>query len=398
MKTILEPSRTTPVIGEYDVAVVGGGIAGIAAALAAARAGASVLLAERQYALGGLATLGLIAIYLPLCDGRGTQVSFGIAEELLRLSIRHGHEGSYPKPWLQGGSREERECTRFLVQYNPQVFAILAEQLLLEHGVQLLYGTAVCAAHGEGGRLSALLLENKSGRSAVVARAFVDASGDADVCALAGEDTVRFAQGNVLAAWYYACESGGYHMKMLGFSDTPDKYKTGQPKESLTPVRYGGLDARELTDMMVASHAASLKDFLKGGKEENRALATLATIPQVRMTRRVAGVRTVDDEQCFRHFPDSIGMIGDWRKPGPVYELPFGTLHGAKIRNLICAGRCISVTDDMWDIARVIPACAVTGEAAGIAAAISDDFPAMDVAGLQCRLRAAGGRLSLDEL
>ncbi len=398
MKTILEPARTTPVIGEYDVAVVGGGIAGIAAALAAARAGARVLLAERQYALGGLATLGLIAIYLPLCDGRGTQVSFGIAEELLRLSIRHGHEGSYPTPWLQGGSREERESARFLVQYNPQVFAILAEQLLLEHGVQLLYGTTVCAAHVEGGRLSALLLENKSGRSAVVARAFVDASGDADVCVLAGEDTVRFAQGNVLAAWYYASEGGGYRMKMLGFSDTPDKHKTGEQGEPLSPVRYGGLDARELTDMMVASHAASLEDFLKGGEGENRALATLATIPQVRMTRRMAGARTVDDGQCFRHFPDSIGMIGDWRKRGPVYELPLGTLYGAKIRNLICTGRCISVTDDMWDITRVIPACAVTGEAAGVAAAISDDFPAMDVADLQRRLRAAGGKLFLDEL
>lgn len=89
---ITEPEREIPVIGEYDVAVCGGGVAGVAAALAAARHGAKVLLIEKQFALGGLATLGLVTVYLPLCDGLGKQVSFGIAEELLRVSIGHGWE------------------------------------------------------------------------------------------------------------------------------------------------------------------------------------------------------------------------------------------------------------------------------------------------------------------
>ena len=80
---IREPQRQIPVSGNYDVAVVGGGVAGIAAALSSARAGAKTVLLERQFALGGLATLGLVTIYLPLCDGCGHQVSFGIAEELL---------------------------------------------------------------------------------------------------------------------------------------------------------------------------------------------------------------------------------------------------------------------------------------------------------------------------
>ena len=78
----------TPVTNECDVLVVGGGVAGIAAALAAARHGARVILCERGFLLGGLATAGLVTIYLPLCDGFGRQVSFGLAEELLRLSIR----------------------------------------------------------------------------------------------------------------------------------------------------------------------------------------------------------------------------------------------------------------------------------------------------------------------
>ena len=79
-----------------DVLVVGAGIAGVSAALAAARGGADVILAEREYAPGGMATLGLIAIYLPLCDGMGRQVSYGISEELLRLSIQYGADGPVP--------------------------------------------------------------------------------------------------------------------------------------------------------------------------------------------------------------------------------------------------------------------------------------------------------------
>ena len=125
----------------YDVAVCGGGFAGISAALAAAREGKKVILFEKQYMLGGLGTAGLVTIYLPLCDGVGHQVSFGIAEELLKLSIKYGAEERYPENWLDGkGTRTEKD-KRYMVQYNAQVFAILAEQLLLENGVDILYGS-----------------------------------------------------------------------------------------------------------------------------------------------------------------------------------------------------------------------------------------------------------------
>ena len=98
----------------------------------------------------------------------------------------------------------------------------------------------------------------------------------------------------------------------------------------------------------------------------------------------------LSDEEMHKYFEDSIGMVSDWRKRGPVYEVPFGTLYSKKVKNLICAGRCTSVSQDMWDIMRVIPCCAVTGQAAGTAASMTDDFATLDVSLLQKQLVTDG--------
>ena len=147
------------------------------------------------------------------------------------------------------------------------------------------------------------------------------------------------------------------------------------------------------------THTETLNSFLsRGGITSEHALATLPTIPELRMTRRVDGLYTLDDTEMFKSFDDSIGMVSDWRRSGPVYEIPFRTMYGEKIRNLITCGRSISVTDAMWDITRVIPDCVVTGEAAGTAAAMSDDFGAMDVKILQKKLQENGVRLHLEDV
>ena len=101
----------------------------------------------------------------------------------------------------------------------------------------------------------------------------------------------------------------------------------------------------------------------------------------------------MDDTEIRKHFDDSVGMFGDWRNSGPAYELPFATLHGSTVKNLAAAGRCISVTDAMWDITRVIPVCAVSGEAAGTAAAMFDDFTKADIKALQTQLSKQGVKL-----
>ncbi len=398
----LTETLQTPVTECCDVLVCGGGIAGISAALAAARLGKRVILLEKQFLLGGLATAGLITYYLPLCDGYGRQVSFGIAEELLRLSISHGAENGYPVNWLDrndAAQRTERD-PRFEVRYNAQLFALLAEQHLLQAGVEILYGAYAVATGCTDRRIDAVIIESKSGRQAIKATAVVDATGDCDLAYFAGAPTETFKQGNVLAGWYYSAGKSGYSLNVVGFADIPENRKSAADHERTRHwERFLGLDAKELSWATQRSHALTFNDFLKKRDVDETIMpATIATTPQVRMTRRLVGEYCLDDSEKHVFFADSIGMVSDWRERGPVYEVPFSTLYSRSVKNLIVAGRCTSVTESMWDIMRVIPCCAVTGQAAGTAAALTSDFTALNVATLQEHLKKAGVILHEKEL
>lgn len=394
--TILEPCKEIPVSGKYDVVVCGGGIAGVSAALASSRTGAKTLLIEREFGLGGLATLGQVVIYLPICDGKGTQVCYGIAEELLRLSVIHGYEGRYPDAWLEDSNRDCRKNQRFEVQYNGSLYAILLEQQLISAGADILYGTTVCSVDMDGESINAVIIENKSGRQAVIGKSFVDATGDADIFKMVGAKTAVNSKGNPLAAWYFYVSDGEFKLKTHGACDSG---RINREAVSISAKRYSGLDGTDLSAMVQDSHASTLSDFLLGGNDTRRhALASIASIPMTRMTRHICGITEARISDDHRSIDDSIGMVPDWRIAGPIYEVPYSSLYGPTCRNLIAAGRITSVDFEMWNVMRVIPACAVTGQAAGTAAAISSDYAKTDIRQLQSILKESGVRLHFDDL
>lgn len=389
MNSMNKHMTTYRVFKECEVMVAGGGIAGISAALAAARNGARVILVEKQCALGGLATLGLITIYLPLCDGCGNQIIHGIGEELLRLSIKHGYEDRYPKAWIEGGTREEKISRRFEVQYNPHMFAILAEQLLISEGVEIIYDTMSTDVIKNGDVIDTVIIDNKEGHLGIKTKTVVDATGDADICSYAGEQTVTFTK-NRFAAWHYTFSKKGLNQNQYAtplYGDLNESERT-----------YDGLKTDDINAMIIRGHEGILNRILENRQKNNDETIVptfIPLVPEFRMTRRLAGFYELDETEERKTFEDSIGMTGDWRKRGPIFDIPYRTLYGQKVKNLITAGRCISVTESMWDITRVIPTCAVTGEAAGTAAAMAVkgakcSFGDIDVKELQDKLVSKG--------
>lgn len=366
--------------------VAGGGIAGISAALAAARSGAKTVLAEKSCLLGGLATSGLVTIYLPLCDGRGNQMSFGIAEELLKLSMKHNVQAKEPTPWINNGTKEEKTKIRYQVQYNPWMFALEAERLLLQEGVTIIYDALVSDVSVNDGRITEAVLQTKTGEFLIEAKSFVDATGDADICFQSGAGTEHFADGNTLSAWFYTVsENNGLKLHSIGRSSKgPEDTKT-----------YFIDEPQSVSEFVIECHKGLLEELIRRERlEDSEEAAAISFLPPYRRTRRICG-KTVLDDKNEEYYKDSIGTIGDWRKSGPRFEIPFSCLYGTKIKNLITAGRNISVTDAMWEITRVIPVCAVTGEAAGIAASMSDDFESLDVEKLQAELVKRGVKLHI---
>ncbi len=253
-ESVREPARTLPVIAGYDVLVAGGGIAGVAAAVAARRQGASVCLIEKTAALGGLATLGNVIVWLPLCDGRGRQVIGGMGEELLRLSVHDlvrdvptAHFRGVPPCWEAGGDPDMRKQVRFLVEFNPSSYLFSLEKWAVDAGVSLLYDTRVCGLKRRGARLTHALVENKGGRQALAAKIFVDATGDADLCHLAGEETESL-DSNVLCGWFYYLVDGTLRLDKCSNTFSPKLTQEG----GVGPF-FRGDDGRQVTDMVLGS-------------------------------------------------------------------------------------------------------------------------------------------------
>lgn len=346
---------------EYDVIVCGGGIAGVSAALAAARNGANTLLIEREYALGGLATLGLVCVYLPLCDGRGTKMSSGISEELLKLSLKYG-PGKIPDAWTDDSSTaDERAKERYMLTFNPASFVLSAEEELLNNNVKILYGAQISEVGRKDGKLSSVFIETKTGRKEIPGKTFVDATGDADICFFAGEQTVE-CNNNRRTGWYFS-----YDDKKIELHQNADPLYTDIPTGSRI---YSGIDTDDISHSCIDGRAMIKADIMKKRKT-NPSIYPLI-IPSfhgLRMTRRLKSEHFFSTDSEGVYFDDTIGMIGNWKTSGERYTISLKVIEGVANDNLYAAGRCVSADEDGQDLTRVIPSCAVTGEAAGTIAA-----------------------------
>lgn len=384
---------------ETDVVVFGGGMAGISAALAAARMGKEVTLVEKQCLLGGLATQGLVTIFLPLCDGNGHQVIHGIAEELLKLSIKHGWEESYPSAWLSSDDYELRKRQRYMVQYNPNLFALEIEKLLLDNGVRIFYDTQLIALETEEEHISSSIILRKDGFFALYAKQYIDTTGDL-VSAQSIKLNHSIYEQNMPAAWYYSdSKHDGRKLQMLGLLEMADD--SNVKTERISEDVFSGLNGDENDRILCLTHQKILEHLRVKQKEQRDFIpVALPGILQIRMSRRLHGNAILEEKDSFVRFEDSIAVVGNWKKRGPVYELPFSCLYTNEYSNLLTAGRSINVSDDMWDITRVIPCCCITGEAAGTAAALAmeNDVRNLDVHDLQEQLRNNGVRVHIDEI
>jgi len=374
--------------GKYDVVVVGGGIAGVSASISAKRNGVNVCLIEKNYSLGGLATLGNVNVYLPLCDGMGNQVISGIAEELLFLSIKDGYS-KIPDCWKDKGDIEERKKYRYRVEFNPVSFMLSLEELVLKEGIEIRYGTKVCDVIKENDSIKFLIIEDKEGKGLIECKVVVDATGDADICYFSGEETVS-VNTNVACGWFFYFD--GEKIKRCALSEKYDPYNEIVPDNN---DGFSGIDSKDITDQILKTRKY-IREKIEKLRKENPSIfpVSIPTIPTFRMTRRLKGKIELKEEDERKFFSDSVGMIGDWRKRGPVYYIPFSSLIAVRTKNLITAGRCISAST-AWDIIRAIPVCALTGEISGTASAILckekiESFSLLDIKNLQNILRKQG--------
>lgn len=380
----------------FDIVVAGGGVAGIAAAVAAGRRGMKTVLLEKTVLPGGLATAGLIYIYLPLCDGNGTQVSFGITEEMLRRSIQYG-PGEIPPGWRSAKNAPEAE--RFRVVFSPASFILGLDEMLEEANVEVWYDTVVTGTVLEGERLAKVAVSNKSGSGMLSASCFVDATGDADLAALSGLPCIEGK--NALACWTLEYREGKGNLAgdcalaMLGFASDPEGIPAGISGRTVSEFVISG--RRRYRELLTREYREGKADRLR------RFPLVFPAMAQLRHTRCVEGRKVLEPGEEWTRFEDSVGLIADWRKSGFVWEVPYGALLPRGLRGMLAAGRCASARGDAWEVARVIPAAALTGEVAGVAAAQSvaagiapDELPVGD---LQKELRdRCGFPLHFDEL
>jgi len=430
---IEEPARRIPVVRDVDVLVVGGGAAGIGAAIGASRAGARTLLVERNGFLGGVATAVMMTTWnVP------SRCLTGISRELFEGLLERGGA-------IDGGPT---------IPYDPETFKDVAEGACLEAGVELLYYTWMAAPLRDGDTLHGVVVENKSGRQALTARVTVDCSGDADVAAAAGVPCVKgrekdgkmrplttlFRLGNVdirRVVEYARAHPDQFTadpnfqildldrglVRISGFFDLVAEARArGELDKDCHYIRFEGAfpDRGTLfvnTTRVYGRDGTSAWDLTEGSIEARRQMDQLlrflvlkvpgcerafridaSSVIGVRETRRIRGEHLLTEEDILagRAYDNTVvkawrhhGEGRNWHSPDgaegapsdPTYrtmttglqsfEIPYGSLVPLEVEGLVAAGRIISQTHeaDMWT--RGMYCCVMTGQCAGVAAALA---------------------------
>ena len=413
-RSILEPERNTPVYGETEVLVVGGGPAGFAAAVAAARAGAEVLLVERYGCLGGLSTGGLVIWIDRMTDWQGNLVVGGIGKELMdRCAAEGALIGPPPEQW---GSRDSKLAgywgvrtagqsgiVNFSPTIDPEILKLISNDLVRAERIQVLFHCWAVAPLVAGGNVAGVIFESKEGRFALKAKITVDCTGDGDIFAGAGAEFESDFDSSSAHARLNTCFRFG-NVDMRRFLDFrmiyPDKYRelmneARQEDEWLTNTAfvtpydsvalfvtpkfsgYSALSVADLTEVEFRSRD-TMRQILAWyrsrmpGFERAWILDSAAQIG-TRHSRRLAGMERVDTT-AWRNDgsnPGSIGLCPGLSTKFPTLEIPYGCMVPKQLDNLLAAGRNLSCDITSHAALREIPECWVLGQGAGVAAALA---------------------------
>ena len=366
-------SKKLSVKKHYDVIVCGGGVAGVAAAVSAANNGSSVLLIEKSNILGGLATLGLINLFVPMCNGRGKQIIFGLCEKWTRDSALYGYD-TIPEPWKNGEPSEPTNI-RYTQRYSPYIFALQLTEEVSRCGADLLFDCIATDPVMEGNVCRGVVVESKSGTEYYTCGILIDTTGDCDVLRRGGIPTSKgknffsyFGKGITLDTCREAIEKQNIRLAFNTVSGgNINLFGDNQPKDV---PQWSGLTVEEVTDYLVTNQMLLLSK-LKGEDRNTREIAMLPMMPQFRTTSHIIGDYTFRVSDAYRHFDDSIGAINDFEHRDHLFEVPYRTLMRHDCPNVLTAGRSASGEGYGWDLLRVIPPAIITGQATGEAATLA---------------------------
>lgn len=434
----IEIKRRIPVRHEVEVFIAGGGPSGCAAAIAAARQGASVFLAEGEICLGGTGTSGGIPMLVTFTDGVNF-LSAGVGREIHDRLIAAG--GTFDHPLRKQGD----------LYFQPEVLKSVYDELITaEPRITCSLATQIIGIESEGGKVSHVICNAKSGMFAVRVGAVVDATGDGDICVWAGapftkgDDLGRTQAGTMVSMWagidWPTAEAAGFGVWNQssrikdaiadGAFTCPDPVMPGiiPTGHSIGNGNVGHLFGVDGTDERSLTAAAMLarrqmreygnyfRKYLKG--YEKMELSGSASMVGIRETRRITGdyELSVEDFKNRSTFDDEIGRFAypvdlhpvnlediescnkKFEKlrlaPGESYGVPFRILTPRKLKNVLVAGRCVSTDRGANGSLRVMPGCYITGQAAGVGATIAassgTDVHALPIGDIQRRLRALG--------